>query len=116
MTTGYKLKSIVSANSAVNSDDVWVLKQALRQEGYYSEPVNEITPFPDRELFKAIKRFQSDTGLRVDGVVKPGGETERKIQEQLKAVAKFRCIICNAWHGGLYSPHICWQCWEKAAT
>lgn len=116
MSKGYKLKSTVSSQSAADPDDVWLLKNALRQEGSYSEPTKEISPFPDSDLFEAIKRFQRKKRLRVDGVVKPGGETERELQQQLHAVAKFRCILCKAWHGGLYSPHICWQCWHKAAS
>ena len=116
MTRGYKLKSIIASESAADPDDVWALKHALRQDGFYSEPNQGITPFPDRNLFEAIKQFQTRKGLLVDGVVKPGGETERELQKQLLAVAKFRCILCKAWHGGLYSPHICWQCWNKAAS
>lgn len=113
MSKGYKLKRTVSSGSAADLDDVWALKHALRQEGFYPEVAREITPFPDRDLFRAIKQFQRQNGLRVDGIAKPGGETEHTLQHQLHAVAKFRCVHCKAWHGGLYSPSVCTDCWGK---
>ncbi|PHS79185.1 MAG: hypothetical protein COB59_03315 [Rhodospirillaceae bacterium] len=39
-----------------------------------------LTQFPDRALFKAIEAFQKAHGLRVDGVMKPSGESENEIQ------------------------------------
>ena len=116
MAGDYKLKRGVGLGYDADLDDVWMLKHALRQDGYYTDTSDGLTPFPDDGLFEAIKKFQSRKGLQVDGVVKPGGETERNLRQQLLSVAKFRCILCGAWHGGLYSPHICWQCWKKAAS
>ena len=116
MSKDYKLKRSVGPGYESDPDDVWLLKQALHGEGLYTEPSHGMTPYPDNDLFAAIKKFQSREGLRVDGVAKPGGETEQHLQKQLQAAAVFRCIICNAWHGGLYSPLICHNCWKKATS
>ena len=113
MSKDYKLKESVGSSSQVNLDDVWVLKKALRQEGLYVEPAHGMTPYPDEALFTAIKSYQSRNGLRVDGVVAPGGETEEEMQPLLLSVATMRCVVCKAWHGGLHSPRICADCWGK---
>jgi len=112
----YALKRSIGPGYESNPDDVWILKHALRREGLYPESKHGTTPYPDSDLFAALKEFQARNGLRVDGVVKPGGETERQLREQMQAVATFRCILCSAWHGGLYSPKICHDCWKKAAS
>ena len=42
-----------------------------------------MTTFPDRDTFAGIRRFQDDHGLRVDGVMEPGGPTERSLNAEL---------------------------------
>ncbi len=34
-----------------------------------------MTRYPDERMFQGIERFQSDHGLKKDGIVKPGGPT-----------------------------------------
>jgi hypothetical protein len=109
----YKLKNTIGSHHEVDPDDVWVVKQALRREGLYSEPSHGITPYPDGALVDAIKEFQSRNGLRADGVIKPGGETELRMRPLLLAAATHKCMYCGAWHGGVYAPNVCWQCWHK---
>src|SRR3546814_9478483 len=94
-------------------DDVVVLKHALQRHGFYSTPRDGITPYPDSDLFDAIKQFQVQNELRADGVVAPGGKTEDHMRPLLLAVATHRCVHCKAWHGGIFSPRVCWQCWDK---
>ena len=55
-------------------DILWV-KEALRRLGRYN---HDGTPHPyiDRPLNDAILSYQRDRGLRRDGVLVPGGETE----------------------------------------
>jgi hypothetical protein len=36
----------------------------------------DIDPYPSKELFKSIKGFQKENSLKVDGIIKPFGETE----------------------------------------
>ena len=111
--TSYRLKRVLGPGSNTDPDDVWATKQTLRLNGYYTTPKHEMTVFPDRQLFDAIKRYQRDHDLRVDGIVKPGGETERHLLGLDQAAMTYWCRVCGAPHGGVYSPNICWQCWNK---
>ena len=113
MAKDYKLKNSVGSQHEVDPDDVWVVKQALRRNGIYAEPSHGMTPYPDSNLFDAIKQFQSQNGLRADGVVKAGGKTELQMRPLLLAVATHKCVYCGVWRGGVYSPRVCWQCWHK---
>lgn len=47
-----------------------------------------ITTYPDNLLFAGIKAFQSDYGLKQDGVMKPGGETENTLGMTLIAMER----------------------------
>ena len=113
MANDYRLKSTVGSSYPIDLDDTWVLKQALRQKGFYVEPTNGMTPYPDSGLFEAIKKFQDRKGLHVDGVMEPDGETEQHMRSMFDVVIIDRCVHCGAPHGGVYSPRVCWQCWNK---
>ena len=76
----FKLKSPLGRDYNVDLDDTLRTKAALRGIGYYQPPKHGLNKFPDDLLFKGIERFQSDHGLRKDGVIKPGGETERTLR------------------------------------
>lgn len=80
-----KLKKEVSeTTSDIDPDDVWTLKNKLKGLGYYKEPEWGITKFVDNEMFDGIRKFQTDNKLKVDGVIKPEGETESKVNERIK--------------------------------
>lgn len=68
-------KGGVGNNMENNDDDVLRTKKALSSAGHYTEPVEN--GILDRRLDTAIKSFQSENELKVDGVMKKGGETER---------------------------------------
>jgi hypothetical protein len=113
MAKDYKLKGTVASGNDVDPDDVWVLKHALHKNGFYAAPSRGITPYPDANLFNAIKQYQAQQGLRADAIVAPGGKTENHLRPLLLAVATHRCVHCKAWHGGLFSPKVCADCWSK---
>ena len=113
MNTPYRLRNTLGSSYNTNPDDVWVTKHNLRNRGYYQEPAYGMTEYPDQQLFDSIKRYQGDNRLRVDGIMKPDGETERHILNGDKLAMTYRCSVCGAPHGGVYSPSICWQCWNK---
>lgn len=117
----FKLKRPMDENSNVDYGDIVNAKQALRQLGYYQPPIgNEIRAWVDPPLFDGIRKLQKDSRLKVDGVMKPGGPTEGAINQRLArsqgdepGTATLRCSVCGAWHGGVYSPNVCADCWKK---
>lgn len=76
------LKGVIDNNNG-HEEDVLELKQGLQQLGYYKTPKYGMTGYTDDETFEGVKRFQKDNDLTVDGVLKPGGETESKLNEHL---------------------------------
>lgn len=81
-----KLNSELSENSSADLGDVYNVKMTLGRYGLYkpNKKVDTITPYPDKELFDSIQNFQSASNLTADRVMKPGGETEKKINEMLR--------------------------------
>jgi len=75
-----KLKSPIGRSYNMDTQDVLNAKRVLRELGYYEEPEHGITRYPDTLLVRGIEGFQRDRGLRLDGVMKPGGETEAALQ------------------------------------
>ncbi len=67
-----------------DAEDLLNTKFRLEAKGYYQFPdyvsKKHRAAFPDREMFKSIKKFQQDHGLTVDGIINPGGETEKALQ------------------------------------
>lgn len=78
-----KLKDLFSATNSVDLKDVKPVKAALNQFGYYDPPDFGMTEIPDTKTFTGIKAYQKSRGLRIDGVMTPGGETERQMNKDL---------------------------------
>jgi len=79
----FKLKSTLGRSHNVDLDDTLMAKKTFGSLGYYKTPSYGLTKYPDEPLFKGIESFQKDHGLRKDGVMKPGGQTERTLQARL---------------------------------
>lgn len=79
----FKIKSAVGRDYNVDLDDVLPTKRALKALGYFETPPYGATKYPDEPMFHGIERFQKDHGLRIDGVMKPGGETESMLKSVL---------------------------------
>ena len=60
-------------------EDVSTTKTNLNALGYFDDDTDN--GYITRELDTGIKNFQKDNDLKVDGVLRPGGETERAIYE-----------------------------------
>lgn len=73
----------ISQSANTQPDDVLKTKTALAQTGHYQVPDFGITDIPDMGMIDGLKGFQQDNGLKVDGVMKPGGPTETKLGETL---------------------------------
>ncbi len=79
-----KLKKEVSETTVdIDPKDILSVKNKLKDLGYYKEPRWGITEFSDNQMFDGIRKFQTDNRLHVDGVMKPKGETETKINEKI---------------------------------
>lgn len=75
-----KLKKEVSETTAdIEPDDVLSVKQKLKGLGYYKEPEWGMAKFTDNQMFDGIRNFQKDNKLKIDGIMKPDGETQNKI-------------------------------------
>lgn len=80
-TPRLRLRSTIGRSYDVDPDDTRETKTALRDLGYFETPSFGITPYPDAPMFEGIEDFQEDFDLRKDGLMKPDGETERKVNE-----------------------------------
>lgn len=82
-TNLFRVGKTISQNSNTDPNDVLNTKTALAQTGDYQVPDFGITDIPDMGMIDGLKKFQQKNGLKVDGVMKPGGPTESKIGETL---------------------------------
>lgn len=76
----------VAANSPADENDVRNVKIALNHLGYY-QPYEKtgITGIPDRTLFDALARFQSDSGLPATASLRPGDNTHQRLSEEVES-------------------------------
>lgn len=84
MNKYFNLSNTLSRNSNGDPKDTLKVKQTLHKLGYMEEPSYGIDDMPDKPLFDGIKDFQIDKGLKADGVMKPGGETEDALNKVFK--------------------------------
>jgi len=73
----------LAANASAAPLDVVKMKSALGALGHYEAPAWGVSQFPDVALFDAIKAFQKSQGLKVDGAIKPDGETEAALSQAM---------------------------------
>ena len=79
--TGFFLHDSVGPGRrpANRRDDVIAVKQRLNELGLYEPPPEGFADDIDAGFDAALKRFQAENGLQVDGRLEPGGETERNL-------------------------------------
>lgn len=71
--------------------DVETVKRALGGLGYLPEdPFDRPSGFIEESTTAAIKRFQEDNGLTIDGWLQPGGETEAALNFTTDRLARAR--------------------------
>lgn len=121
----FTLKGPMGTNYRTDPSDILNTKQALNRLGYYDVPPERgIDDWTDDAMFKGIRAFQKDNSLKVDGFMRPEGPTESAINAKLGGLsggggeeppgaAMYKCSRCGAWHGGVFSPNVCWQCLSK---
>ena len=96
----FKLFSTLASNSDVDPRDVRNVKSYLGDSGFIKSK-KQYDPYPNSELFGGIKKFQRKNGLKVDGVIKPNGETATQM-----AGLKGPIYICP----GLPEPYMIGGC------
>lgn len=98
------IQKTMGANCNADSEDVTKIKSLLHRRGFYEIPSYGMTSYPDQALFKSIRAFQKDFGLKVTGVIRPEDETDRILDRlsDLPGVKGpiLRCAQCGAPHGG----------------
>lgn len=82
IASGLRLSNRVGNNLENEEKDVLAIKNRLHSAGYFdlnegAEPHGYIT----KQMDGAIRSFQSANGLRVDGILNPGGETESALRK-----------------------------------
>jgi hypothetical protein len=77
-------------------EDVLGVKHAMHSLGRYAEPDYGMTGYIDRPLDQTIRNYQADRGVRADGFLSPGGETERELDTDLTLLGGLRQGIGEA--------------------
>lgn len=83
MQTPFAVSGLVGANRRVTPKDTLAVKRALQRLDLYEPPEWGVTETADIAMIDGLKSFQSENGLSVDGVMKPGGPTERLLKTAL---------------------------------
>ena len=83
---GFALRAPLGPDHIVEPADILDAKRALGRLGYYRSAEGAAPgPWVDGGLFDGIRQFQHDNGLRADGLIRPGSETERALNAALNA-------------------------------
>ncbi len=110
----------VGSNLSSNPADVQALRFVLSALGY-NDP-NQDFGYMDQRLKKNILSFQKDNGLRADGIVQPGGKTEKMMisnlindddDEEASRSPVYWCTECGGPHGGS-AGDMCPDCTTKS--
>jgi hypothetical protein len=111
MIRGFRLREPLRADASANLDDALNAKKALRRLGDFETPEYGLTPYPDRPLFDAVRRFQRREGLAEDGIMNPGGPTEAALDARLKKqpsvrapIDRERALLLRSGTGGSGAP------------
>lgn len=70
------------------SEDILAAKGAFAQIGRLKEPRDGFHGFMDGDFEQTIRKFQRDRQLLDDGMMRPGGETERNVRRDMGLLPK----------------------------
>lgn len=126
------IRQTLRQDGKANPKDVLTVKKALVLTGHYEIPDYGLTPYPDKKLFQAIKDYQKSSGLKVDGVIAPYGETLLSLKKDIRyknlnqnddedyeeddpgnKSPILRCVECGGPHGGAMGD-LCEWCDKKS--
>ncbi len=83
MFAPFRLRSPIGRSYNLDPEDVRKTKSVLGLVEHYQEPTYGLTEYPDESMFEGIEKFQKQEGLRVDGLIKPRGPTEERLNSLL---------------------------------
>lgn len=78
----------VGNNLTNRQEDIFTVKSALSELDRFDK--EEMNGFITRPLDNAIKSYQADKGLKTDGLIFPGGETEQELQKEPRLQTLFQ--------------------------
>lgn len=84
----FTLNKSLQLNQSNDLEDTANIKFALISLGYHDDTDEGLSPYPTEKLFHSIKSFQKDNSLKVDGVIKPDGPTQKTIKDRLNESAE----------------------------
>lgn len=79
----FRLRAAVARSNDLDRVDVLKTKLVLGHLGHFQEPPYGVTEYPDEPMFSALEAFQRRENLEVDGLMRPDGPTERRINQRL---------------------------------
>lgn len=83
----FQLIGRVGDGRANGGTDLLASRRALAWAGYYpAGRAQRPDPRADGLLFDAVETFQDDAGLKTDGWMRPGGETERTLNQTISPI------------------------------
>jgi peptidoglycan hydrolase-like protein with peptidoglycan-binding domain len=80
----------VSKNSSSHENDIANIRSALTVLGYYDDTSTGLNGYTDENIFTSIKSYQADRKLKVDGILKPEGETHETLKKDINNDSKKR--------------------------
>lgn len=81
----FVLKTLFSRSNPMAVTDLKNTKMALHKLGYYTIPPHR--DWTDDSTFNGLESFQRDNGLKVDGLMRPGGPTEASLNRNLMRIS-----------------------------
>ena len=89
MPDGLFLKNRIHPDADMDLQDSARTKLALKAAGFLDTPDDQLTEFPDKPMINGVKKFQKANGLKVDGIMDPGGPTEKAFGGQVLKNGRF---------------------------
>lgn len=80
MPTDSRFQDNLALGLPSRDGDILTAKRLFQSIGRLEPPPGGFSPLFDRDLDGAVRAFQEDNGLLVDGLITPGGPTERNIR------------------------------------
>ncbi len=87
------LNKTLARDSRADPQDVLDVKEFLQNAKFYKVPSYGLTPYPDEHLFEAIKNYQINKRLKVDGVMNIDGETQNQMRIDKEELAPPKKMI-----------------------